>query len=158
ARVQPTNASPHLPTRLRLPPLAAGGRRVPRDRPLLRQHSLGWLAQYWACRHLRKQWHCLCVPGPRARALQRADSINNPDFSLSYVTSQTADPDTVPAAIQSVSGIWTSDQVGYGNDASVVANGYAYFCGATSSNGLAVTRSALIGSVVQGRAGLKTPG
>ncbi|TBU37961.1 hypothetical protein BD309DRAFT_904328 [Dichomitus squalens] len=71
--------------------------------------------------------------------------INDPDFSLYHVTSQTADPNTIPATNMSVSGFWTSDEVGYGNDASVVVNGYAYLYGATPSSGLAVARSALTG-------------
>ena len=71
--------------------------------------------------------------------------INDPDFSLYHVTSQTEDPNTIPATNMDISGFWTSDQVGYGNDASVVANGYAYLYGATPSNGLGIARCALTG-------------
>ena len=71
--------------------------------------------------------------------------LNTPDYSLYHVTSQTADANTIPATNMDISGFWTDNQVGYGNDASVVANGYAYLYGATPSGGLAVARCALTG-------------
>ena len=73
------------------------------------------------------------------------NATNDPDFSLYHVPSKTADNNTLPAAHIVASRFWTSDQVGYGNDASVVADGYAYLYGATPSGGLAVARCALRG-------------
>ncbi|TBU32701.1 hypothetical protein BD311DRAFT_686942 [Dichomitus squalens] len=72
---------------------------------------------------------------------------NTPDYSLYHVTSQTADASKIPTTNMDISGFWTGNQVGYGNDASVVANGYAYLYGATPSGGLAVARAALTGTL-----------